>query len=65
MAIGFILGQSDGWIIKTCSRDLKIHPARPSMTHGFVFPNGCDKTSGHTELKITKEENKSVADLDR
>lgn len=55
MAIGFILGQSDGRIIKTYSKDLKIHPARPSMTHGFMLPNWCDKTSGHTALKITRK----------
>lgn len=53
--IGFTLRPSGGGVIKTCSGDLKIHPASPSLTHTFLLPNWCDKTSGHAELEVTRE----------
>lgn len=67
MGIGFILGQSGSWVIKASSGDLKVHPARHSMTHTLASKTDvCDKTCGHTELKITRTKTKVyVVDLDR
>lgn len=64
MAVGFILGQSDGRIIKTYSKDLKIHPARPSMTHGFMLLTDVTRRLGilHSEFP---GKYKSVTDLVR
>lgn len=59
----------DGWVIKTCSGDLKIPPGRPSVTHRFVFLIDVIRYLGTLNLKLQTDKQtdtnpKSVTYLD-